>query len=113
VVAREGVRVPVERPHVVDADVERAEVVARVRRRVGLEGGELLAGHVGRPRPVACVARVREAERARGPQRPALQRHAPLELAAAVGDRVAEGEDAEATGRGVGGGHAAAQATGP
>ncbi len=31
---------------------------------------------------------------ARRPQRPRLQRDAPLELPAAVGDRVAEGEDA-------------------
>ena len=35
-------------------------------------------------------------EPARHPQRPRLQRHAPLQLAAPVGDRVAEGEHAEA-----------------
>ena len=52
---------------------------------------------------------IEEALEGRRPQRPGLQCHAPLQLAPAVGDRVAEGQHAEAALVGVGlGGQGAA-----
>ena len=54
--------------------------------------------HVAHARAVDRVAGERQPGRARHPQRPRLQRDAPLQLAAAVGDRVAEGEHAEPAG---------------
>jgi hypothetical protein len=94
VVALEGGAVPPREPRVVGADVEAAEVVARVLPR----RGDLLGEHILHRRAVLRVRRVRQAEPAGDPQRPRLQRDAPLQLPAAVRDRVPEGEDAEAAG---------------
>jgi len=94
-VRRERRRIPVRAAHVVDADVQAAEVVAEVR----ADERQLRAHDVRRPRAVDREPRVRQPEPARHPQRPGLQRHAPLQLAAAVGDRVPEREDADAARR--------------
>ena len=50
------------------------------------------------PSPTPLPTPVPPVEPARDPQRPRLQRDPPLQLAAAVGDRVPEGEDAESAG---------------
>ena len=87
---------PVDRTHVVHADVEAAELVASVgTRATALEGRNLLADHVPRAGAVDRVARERQPEPASDPERPRLERDAPLQLAAPVGDRVAEREHAE------------------
>ena len=96
VIGGERRRVPVRPAHVVDPHVQATDVVAGVRARAaGREGRELLAAYVARQRAVDGVGRERQPEPARHPQRPRLQRHTPLELPAAVGDRVTEGEHAE------------------
>ena len=89
--------VPVERAHVVDADVQAAEVVAA---SAGAAARREKAGICSPTTSVDLgavdgVGRERQPQAARRPQRPGLQRHAPLQLAAAVGDRVAEREHAE------------------
>ncbi len=90
-------RVPVRRAHVVDSDVQAAKLVASVRgRTAGGKGGELTVDHVSRAGSVLGVAGEGEPQSAGQPQRPGLQRHAPLQLAAAVGNRVPESEHAEA-----------------
>jgi len=95
VAGRERIAVPVRAADVVDADVQAAEVVARVRTGGGRAPRRQLAlRHVAQHRAVLGVAAVGQAEAARRPQRPRLERHAPLQLAAGVGDRVAEGENA-------------------
>jgi hypothetical protein len=100
VVAGERGDIEVERTHVVDPHVEAADVEARARIGPRRERGQLARDHVGRLRPVLRIARVGQPEPARGPQRPRLQGDPPLQLAAAVGDRVAEGQDAESHGAG-------------
>jgi hypothetical protein len=101
VVADEAVRIEVERAHVVDADVEAPEVPARLRPgALSAHGRQLPRDDVGRACPVDRHSGVGKAQAAGRPQRPGLQRDAPLELTAAVGDRVAEGEDAEAAAHG-------------
>ena len=102
----EGGRIPVRRADVVHADVEAAELVARP--GVGgatLEGGDLRIHHVAHARAVGRAAGVGQPEPARQPLRPRLERDSPLQLAAAVRDRVAEGQHAELCGGfgGVGG----------
>jgi len=92
-VALEPVRLPIRRAHVVHAHVQAADVEARLRVRGACrEGRGLDPRHVGGPRAVDRVGRERQPEPARDPQRPGLQRDAPLQLAAAVRDRVAQGE---------------------
>ncbi len=96
VIARERPDVEARTAHVVDADVQAAELVARRgMRRVGLERRDLRLDDVTGVGAVDGVTREREPEATGGPQRPGLQRHPPLELAPTVRDRVAEGEHAE------------------
>jgi hypothetical protein len=98
VVGGEGRRVPVGGTDVVDPGVQTAEVVAGAGRAPVPPGGHLLARDLRRASAVDRERGERQPEPARDPQRPRLQRDAPLQLAAAVGDRVAEGHDAQAAG---------------
>src|SRR3954453_17611803 len=93
--------VPLDGADIVHADVEAADVEARVAAvRGSEETRDLDAEHVVDAGTVDREARVRAAQSPCRPQRPRLERDAPLELAAAVGYRVAEREDAQAHGFG-------------
>jgi hypothetical protein len=100
VISGEGAGIEVERADVVDAYVQAAEVPAPARLR--LHGRELAGDHLRGPRAVHGHPGVGEPQPARRPQRPRLQRDAPLQLPAAVGDRVAERDHAEAAVHGGG-----------
>src|SRR5204863_3027117 len=60
------------------------------------ERGDLLGDHAARGGPVGRVTGEGQPQTAGHPQRPRLQRHAPLELAATVGNRVAERQHPQA-----------------
>jgi hypothetical protein len=63
---------------------------------VPLEGGDLFPEDPVGSRAVDRMAGERQPETARDPLCPGLESDSPLELSAAVGDRVAEGEHAQA-----------------
>ncbi len=85
--------------HIVGADVEAAERVMRVRVGHGaLEQRDLARDNILDRGSVDRIRAVGDTERAGGPHRPGLQSDAPLQLAAAVADRVAKGEHTEAEG---------------
>ena len=93
--AFEGHVIPLDRPHVIDADVQATELIARARLRALHEGRNLLPHDIVSSRSVHREGREWQAEPACHPERPRLQRDAPLQFAAAVGDRVAEGENSQ------------------
>ncbi len=94
--ALEARGVPAGRAYVVDPDVEAPDLVAGASAGcAALEDGNLRMHHAIDVRAVRRIARERQPAPARHPQRPGLQRDAPLQLAPAVGDRVTEGQQAE------------------
>jgi len=81
---------------IVDSDIQAANLVASARTGTGLlKSRDLALDDVPGPRTVGRISGVRESQTPRHPQRPRLERDAPLQLAPAVGDRVAEGEHSE------------------
>ena len=96
IVALELLAVEILGPYVVDANVQASELVAGIGIRAHLfEDDDLALRDILRSRAIECVGGERQTECSRDPERPRLERDSPLELAAGVRDRVAEGEHAE------------------
>ncbi len=90
-------QVPVDTADVVDADVQTADVVNRTGLGgTALQARNLLCQHIGGTCPVDSEIGEGHPEPPGQPLRPGLKRHAPLQLSAAVGYRVAESQHSEA-----------------